>query len=165
MSSALAGGVSTSGPTGVGPLSIFFLTFFSCGPFLKSLLNLLQYCFCFMFTVFFFFWLWGMWDLTPITIKPAPLHWKQSLNLWTTREVSLYQFSEPVLQTKQFYPEQGINCQWFQEEPADSSEALAKLAQVSHASFSHFPAKPVLSNLRLDVHLGMTPNLCTTVFL
>ena len=26
---------------------IFF--FFGCGPFLKSLLNLLQYCFCFMF--------------------------------------------------------------------------------------------------------------------
>ena len=27
--------------------------FFWCGPFLKSLLNLLQYCFCFMFFVFF----------------------------------------------------------------------------------------------------------------
>ena len=27
----------------------FFLRFFGCGPFLKSLLNLLQYCFCFMF--------------------------------------------------------------------------------------------------------------------
>ena len=26
----------------------FFLRFFWCGPFLKSLLNLLQYCFCFM---------------------------------------------------------------------------------------------------------------------
>ena len=32
----------------------FFLRFFFvwCGPFLKSLLNLLQYCFCFMFLVF-----------------------------------------------------------------------------------------------------------------
>ena len=30
-------------------LKIFF---FFCGPFLKSLLNLLQYCFCFMFWVF-----------------------------------------------------------------------------------------------------------------
>ena len=31
-------------------LSFFF--FFNCGPFLKSLLSLLQYCFCFMFLVF-----------------------------------------------------------------------------------------------------------------
>ena len=29
-----------------------FLDFFWCGPFLKSLLNLLQYCFCFMFWIF-----------------------------------------------------------------------------------------------------------------
>ena len=28
-------------------LSLFFF-FFGCGPFLKSLLNLLQYCFCFI---------------------------------------------------------------------------------------------------------------------
>ena len=28
---------------------LFFKRFFWCGPFLKSLLNLLQYCFCFMF--------------------------------------------------------------------------------------------------------------------
>ena len=33
--------------------SFFFLEiFFLCGPFLKSLLNLLQYCFCFMFCFF-----------------------------------------------------------------------------------------------------------------
>ena len=31
-------------------LCVFF--FFKCGPFLKSLLNLLPYCFCFMFWVF-----------------------------------------------------------------------------------------------------------------
>ena len=31
------------------------------GPFLKSLLKLLPYCFCFMF---WFFWPLGMWDLT-----------------------------------------------------------------------------------------------------
>ena len=30
----------------------FFLRFFSCGPFLKSLLNFLQYCFSFMLWVF-----------------------------------------------------------------------------------------------------------------
>jgi len=34
--------------------------FFWCGQFLKSLLNLLQYCFCFMFC---FFWPQCMWDL------------------------------------------------------------------------------------------------------
>ena len=31
---------------------MFFKDFFLCGPFLKSLLNLLQYCFCFMFWYF-----------------------------------------------------------------------------------------------------------------
>jgi len=54
---------------------------FPCGPFLKSLLNLLQYCFCFMvcfcgfFFFFFFFWPRGMRDLTSLTgvepIRPA----------------------------------------------------------------------------------------------
>ena len=34
-----------------------FFFFFSCGPFLKPLLNLLQYC-LFLCLVF---WLWGMW--------------------------------------------------------------------------------------------------------
>ena len=54
--------------------------------FLKSLLNLLQYCFCFMF---WFFWLWGMWDLTSLT-----RYWthtlcirSRNLNHWTAREV------------------------------------------------------------------------------
>ena len=32
--------------------SLFCCFFFWCGPFLKSLLNLLQYCFCLMFWVF-----------------------------------------------------------------------------------------------------------------
>ena len=31
---------------------IFFKDFFLCKPFLKYLLNLLQYCFCFMFWIF-----------------------------------------------------------------------------------------------------------------
>ena len=30
----------------------FFVRFFLCGPFLKSLLNLLQHCFCFVFWLF-----------------------------------------------------------------------------------------------------------------
>ena len=34
----------------LGPF--FFLRSFLCGPFLKSLLNLLQYCFCFIFWIF-----------------------------------------------------------------------------------------------------------------
>ena len=33
-------------------LHFFFKDFFSCGLFLKSLLNLLQFCFCFMFCFF-----------------------------------------------------------------------------------------------------------------
>ena len=33
-------------------LSFFFLFVFWCGPFKKSLFNVLQYCFCFMFWVF-----------------------------------------------------------------------------------------------------------------
>jgi len=33
--------------------NFYFLRFFWCGPFLKSLLNLSQYCFCFMFCIFF----------------------------------------------------------------------------------------------------------------
>ena len=32
--------------------AFIFKIFFLCGPFLKSLLNLLQYCFCFMFWFF-----------------------------------------------------------------------------------------------------------------
>ena len=50
--------------------SFFFLSFFWCGPFLKSLLNLLQYCFCFMF---WFFGRWACGILAPWPgIEPAP---------------------------------------------------------------------------------------------
>ena len=65
--------------------TLFFLDFFSCGPFLKSLFNLLQYCFSFMFC---FFWFRGMWDLS----SPArdqtqtPCIGRRSLNYWTTRK-------------------------------------------------------------------------------
>ena len=51
-------------------MSFFFKDFFGCGPFLKSLLNLLQYCFCVIF------WLFGLEAcgiLAPwIAIKPIP---------------------------------------------------------------------------------------------
>ena len=48
--------------------SFFFLKiFFWCGPFIKSSLNLLQYCFCFMLWFFFGREACG---------NPHPLHWK-----------------------------------------------------------------------------------------
>ena len=46
-------------------LIIIFLEFFSGGPFLKSLLNSLQYFFCFLF--FFFFYPPAIWDLSSPT--------------------------------------------------------------------------------------------------
>ena len=52
---------------------------FWCGPFLKSLLNLLQYCFCFTFCLFFL--LWGMWDHWP-GIEWHPVHWKVKSSTW-----------------------------------------------------------------------------------
>ena len=69
--------------------TFFFLRFFWCGPFLKSLLNLLQYCFCFMF---WFFWPQGMWDLSSLTGDQTriPCIGRRSLNHWTTREVPIY---------------------------------------------------------------------------
>ena len=42
----------------------FLRFFFWCGPFLKSLLNLLQYCFCFHVLVV---WLQGVWHLSSPT--------------------------------------------------------------------------------------------------
>ena len=54
--------------------------------FLKSLLNLLQYCFCFMFL---FFWPRGMWDLSSPTRDRicTPCIERRSLNHWTAREI------------------------------------------------------------------------------
>ena len=62
-----------------------FLKIFLIGPFLKSLLNLLQYCFCFMF---WFFWSRGMWDLSSPTRDQTrtPCIGRCSLNHWTARE-------------------------------------------------------------------------------
>ena len=67
---------------------LFFLSFvFWCGLFLKSLLNLLQYCFCFMF---WFLWSRGMWDLScpakDQTQMPCIGRW--SLKQWNTKEDS-----------------------------------------------------------------------------
>ena len=52
----------------------FFKIFFLCGPFSKSLLNLLQYCFCFML------WFFGRNACGILAsqpeIEPTPVHWK-----------------------------------------------------------------------------------------
>jgi len=63
----------------------WFFFFFWCGPFLKSLLNLLQYCFCIMFS---FFWPQGMWNLScPIKDQTyTPCIGRRSLYHWTARE-------------------------------------------------------------------------------
>ena len=67
----------------------FFLIvfFFLYGSFLKSLLNLSQYCFCIMFC---FFWPQGMWDLNSLTRNGTCIG-RWSLNHWTARK-SLEQY-------------------------------------------------------------------------
>ena len=61
------------------------------GPFLKSLLNLLQYCFCLLFLVF---WLWVMWDLGSLIRDQTriPYIGRWNLNYWTAGEVPLPRF-------------------------------------------------------------------------
>ena len=64
----------------------FFLRFFWCGPFLKSLLNLLQYGFCFMF------WFFGH-EACGVLVPPLGIEHctscieRRSLQDWTAREV------------------------------------------------------------------------------
>ena len=60
--------------------------FFWCGPFLKSLLILLQY---FIFFNVLVFWPLGMWHLSSLTKdwNCPPCTGRQSLNHWTAREV------------------------------------------------------------------------------
>ena len=60
--------------------------FFWCGLFLKSLLNLPQYCFCFLLG---FFRPWGIWNLSSLTRDQTHTPWpgKGSLNQWSIREV------------------------------------------------------------------------------
>ena len=62
--------------------------FFWCGPFLKSLLNLLQYCFC---VYILLFRPWGTWDLNSLTRDQTctPCIGRWCLNNWTTREVPI----------------------------------------------------------------------------
>ena len=69
-----------------------FFFFFWCGPFLKSLLNLLQYCFCFFYVLVF--WPWGMWDLGSRTRDQTrtPYIGRRSLNHWTAREVPILSY-------------------------------------------------------------------------
>ena len=59
----------------------FFEDVFRCRPFLKSLSNLLQYCFCFMFWIF---WPQGLWDLSSATRNQirTPCTGRWSLNHW-----------------------------------------------------------------------------------
>ena len=61
----------------------FKIFFFWCGPFLKSLFNLLQYWLLFYVLVFS---PWGMWDLTSDWTH-TPCIGRQGFNHWTTREV------------------------------------------------------------------------------
>ena len=63
----------------------FKIFFFGCGPFLKSLLNLSQYCLFYVLV----FCLQGMWDLSSPTRDQTciPCIGRWSLNHWTTREV------------------------------------------------------------------------------
>ena len=61
--------------------------------FLKSLLNLLQYCFSFML-VLFVFWLWGVCDLSSPSrdYTCTPCIERQRLKHWTAKEVPLQCF-------------------------------------------------------------------------
>ena len=68
----------------------------SPGPFLKSLLNLLQYCLFYVLV----FWPQGMWDLSSPTRNwtGTPCIGRQSLNHWTAREVPTTHTDWPCLQ-------------------------------------------------------------------
>ena len=61
--------------------NFFSRLFFWCGPFLKPLLNLLNYCFCFMS---WFLWSRGMWNLSSPTGDQTrtPYIGRWSLNHW-----------------------------------------------------------------------------------
>ena len=66
--------------------TLFIKKIIRCGSFLKSLLNLLEYCFCFMFG---FFWPRGMEDLSSPNRDQTltPYTGRQSLNYLIAREV------------------------------------------------------------------------------
>ena len=67
---------------------VYLFIYFWCEPFLKSLLNLLQYASALCFV---FFWPRCMWDFNSLTRGQThtPCIGRQSLNHWTTREVPL----------------------------------------------------------------------------
>ena len=68
---------------------LFLFLFFDVDCFLKSLLNLLQYCLCFLFFCFFCHRPKHMWNLSSPTKDQTctPCIGRGSLNHWTTREV------------------------------------------------------------------------------
>ena len=67
---------------------LFFKKIFWCGQFLKSLLNVLQYCF---YIIFVFFDLEAYWILAPRprTEPVPPALEAESLNHWTAGEVPM----------------------------------------------------------------------------
>ena len=67
-------------------IGIFFLRFFWCGPLLKSLLNLLQYCFCCLCSGFVAKRHVGSW-LPHQGSNPHPLYWKVKSNPWAAEKV------------------------------------------------------------------------------
>ena len=81
--------------------------FLWCGPFVKSLLNLLQYCFLFFMVLVF--WLWGMQELGSPTRNATftPCVGRRTLNHWTTREVPTGTFFRKWLIPPTF-PEHGL---------------------------------------------------------
>ena len=66
-------------------LLVSLISFFLCGPFLQSLLNLLQYCLFYVLA----FWPQGIWDLSSLTRDwtCTPCTGRRRFNHWTTREV------------------------------------------------------------------------------
>ena len=71
---------------------------FLCGPFLKSLFDLLQYCFYFIFLAF---WPRGMRNLNSLTKDwtHTPCIGRWSLNYWTAREIPKIKFLMMEFQT------------------------------------------------------------------
>ena len=71
-------------------------------PLLKSVLNLLQYCFCFYALVF---WPLGMWNLSSLTRDQTctPCIGRQSLNHWTATEVPQSPFRASAKQNSLWY--------------------------------------------------------------
>ena len=76
----------------------FFKIAFWCRSFLKSILNLLQYCFCCLCSGFVASRHVGSQGPDQGS-NPHPLHWQVKSNHWTTREVPISPLLEPELGT------------------------------------------------------------------